>query len=311
MNLLQMNQAFISVLGRGPSSQRRNLEDWIDYSDRPLLHQIAQEIRQERAARDPNRLPPIQLTPGADNLPPIDSSDIAHLVEASTERSQVFLFHLANNVHKRLNISIRLGRSSIFFIVVQFPPMARNPAPAWYVHGGKPENNPEVYGMQYASANHSPYRSSIGSASSQSSFYNFPAPSSSMAGVAPSMIAPRRGSVDYFYSMSPHEQPHQFYHPLPPLPPREHQQASASHPPPQPHSFNFTGPPPVSRPSLRLPPMRHTGHVGETFFQADGVSESSPKKRPAPTVLEGRTPPTSEEGARKRQRLDIKEDLLH
>lgn len=124
LTLLKVNSAFQTLIGH---REMRNtpLMEIARPSDNNGLQVARNVLRAEREAKEPAYLPPI-FRPGLDPASGITENDIEEVTRRFDDHRFKWIFLLAGGIERSLDIRLRLGKTSHYFVVLFLPPLQQS-----------------------------------------------------------------------------------------------------------------------------------------------------------------------------------------
>lgn len=122
LSFLKVNEAFTRLFPYYQQLHSPRLTDLATPLYSEALSGLRTSLRDEREAKDPSFLPPIQNA-GVDLLGSIDDSNEAELSRGFDVRRVQLSFHLPNGGRQNLQTRFALAKSSRYFVIMSLPPL--------------------------------------------------------------------------------------------------------------------------------------------------------------------------------------------
>jgi hypothetical protein len=129
LKILVARESFRATLADGDSLQDRALEDMVDPRHREAVRDLQTSLRQERTQRDPSALPPISFGvsrggPEYQAVERLTERDVHNITHGSADRTDTWTFLLPNGRPETFRVRLRLGRTHLFFAVLELQPLS-------------------------------------------------------------------------------------------------------------------------------------------------------------------------------------------
>lgn len=118
--ILKANSTFQQLFANVQNLHGRRFTEIARATERDSFQTVRNRLREEREAKDPAYLPPIER-PGHDPLPEIREQDIEEVTRGFQDRTHFWTYNCPGE--PTLPTRIRLARTSVYFAVVMLPPL--------------------------------------------------------------------------------------------------------------------------------------------------------------------------------------------
>ncbi|KAH0556392.1 hypothetical protein GP486_005685 [Trichoglossum hirsutum] len=105
----------------------KNLFDMIGTADREKLYRLKRQLQEERDSREPAYLPPIYGESEIQAIQGVHESEIASVTSGSHDRTEDLTFRLPDGRHNRIQVQLKLAKTSVFFAVLVLPTLSYPP----------------------------------------------------------------------------------------------------------------------------------------------------------------------------------------
>jgi len=300
LHFLKVSEPLRALLGGNHDITDRPLREYVTTQFESALQRIQNELRDERARREPTYLPAIY--PDQQERAAVRDHEPENAESLSgdfLDRSDVYAFRIANRQTEQFQVRIRLARTSTFFatmILYRFAVSQPAIAPSPFSRGSQ-------YGLPDPS---SPARSPYHGPNPGSPFATMPNALMTTLPPPTSIPPPSSHPSPYIYGTPPGSEPQSGYF----------SRVPAMHPPPPPQSYPQQSTGGASQRSrsgtgeaLHLPPIVSTAPTTPTaaYIQSGGTLQTPAGSSSYRRSSDGERGTDDEEDGRKRRRLNIQD----
>ncbi|MCJ1362590.1 hypothetical protein MMC16_001695 [Acarospora aff. strigata] len=302
------NQAFYEAFAPGVNLRGKSLFDLVSPSHAAEIQGLQSQLRLERDTKDPTYLPPIRGSAhDLEAISSIDDRDLSNATQGTTDRKLYWTFCTPNGQQRNFHFTVRLARTSFFFVVLMLSQGSQYAAPSSSPFSiDDPQRQLQISPVTSSLARspvlgqvgqHRPFSS--GSSQSGSPYFSPPGPN----------LSPETRLLANIPRSLHHEEPraHQTYfqhHQAPQVTSAPSSHPGRSPPAPSTEIASYRRPRPQDLSNLELPPIQGAGSSrGNTHGQRRSHAEHESPDLPGDE--------TQQSGGRKRkrQRVGIEEML--